>query len=97
MATRTAIFKWRHTEPVPILSAVRWYQMILGCAEPVTYLELMVHRESLPFCLSWNHFKMFQNEAGDICVEGKGLSASGVRLYQAEAGPCFRSALDNGY
>jgi hypothetical protein len=25
MATRPAIFKWRQTEPVLILSAVRWY------------------------------------------------------------------------
>jgi IS6 family transposase len=25
MATRPAIFKWRQTEPVLILTAVRWY------------------------------------------------------------------------
>jgi hypothetical protein len=25
MATRPAIFKWRQTEPVLILGAVRWY------------------------------------------------------------------------
>src|ERR1700680_16433 len=34
--------------------------MILGCAEPITCLELMVYRKSLPFGLSQNHFKTFQ-------------------------------------
>jgi transposase-like protein len=40
MATRPAIFKWRQTEPVLILSAVRWYRYSLSLRDVEELLKV---------------------------------------------------------